>query len=67
MRRIGSVRFIPDGLKVKALALLEDGCTSALFSYYPDELTFKEDELTGLTVEEALDLFVKKDTEYLQS
>lgn len=66
-RKIESVRYISDGLKIKILALLDDGCTSDLFKYYPDELRFDEEELVGLTVKEALDLFVKKETDYLQS
>lgn len=66
-RTITSVRFVPDGLKIKVIALLSDGVTSILFSYYPDELSFTEEELAGLTVSEAVDLFHRKDTDYLQS
>ena len=45
----------------------ENGTTEDLFSYYNDELTFSPTEFIGLTKEESIDLFVKKDKEYLQS
>jgi len=38
-----------------------------IFSYYPDELSFTEDELLGLTIKEAHELRHKKDVAYLQS
>lgn len=37
------------------------------FEYYPDELQFSPDEFIGLTLQEARDLKVKKDIQYLQS
>lgn len=38
-----------------------------LFDYYPDEISFTEKEFIGLTHREAMDLFYKKDMEYLRS
>lgn len=38
-----------------------------LATYYPDELSFNEDEFIGLTKKEALDLMFQKDLEYLRS
>lgn len=66
-RVIESVRFLPDGLKIRILAKLDDGASTSLFSYYPDELSFTERELVGLSVDHALDLFHRKDMEFLQS
>lgn len=45
----------------------DNGTTETLFEYYPDELTFTEVEFVGLTRDEALALFHKKDIEYLRS
>lgn len=64
-RKIQSIEFIPFALHYKAVALLDDGCTSHLFSYYPDELEFTAEEFVGLSVREALALYEKKDKEYL--
>lgn len=44
----------------------EDGTEVELFSYYPDELTFTEDEFLGLTVEEARALRHRKDVDFLR-
>ena len=41
--------------------------TEKIFSYYADELTFSSEEFLGLTKEQALNLFHKKDVEYLQN
>jgi len=47
--------------------VLIDGRRMELFSYYPDELSFTERELVGLTVQEAKALRHAKDVEYIQS
>lgn len=49
------------------VADLEDGTTVTLFDFYPDEISFTEQEFIGLTVEEGKHLKFKKDKEYLQS
>ena len=38
-----------------------------LFTYYPNELTFFDEEFVGLTVEDALNLRLERDLEYLRS
>ena len=38
-----------------------------LFEFYPDEISFSQEEFVGLTVEEAKDLKFRKDKAYLQS
>ena len=48
-------------------ATFEDGTIQELFTYFPDEISFVEDELVGLTERQAYDLFRKKDLAYLQS
>ena len=48
-------------------ATFTDGSEKMLFKYFPDELSFSEDEFLGLTEDEAHDLFHKKDIEYLRS
>jgi hypothetical protein len=45
----------------------EDGKEIFLFEYYPDEISFTENEFVGLTIEEAKHLKFKKDKNYLQS
>ena len=44
-----------------------NGITEKLFRYYPDELTFSSSEFLGLTKDEALRLYHKRDIEYLQN
>lgn len=44
----------------------EDGTTKKLFWFYPDELSFSEEELIGLTEAEARHLKYEKDRAYLQ-
>jgi hypothetical protein len=46
---------------------LEDGATRKLFDFYPDEISFSENEFIGLTTAEAMALRHKKDVAYLQS
>ncbi len=48
-------------------ATLDDGAEVELFRYYTDELSFTEAEFTGVTVQQARDLFARKDIEYLRS
>lgn len=45
----------------------EDGVEHFLYSYYPDEISFTESELIGLTLEECGQLYTKKDINYLRS
>ena len=48
-------------------ATLEDGSEKILFGYYTKELSFDKSELIGLTIQEAGNLYLKKDVAYLQS
>jgi hypothetical protein len=45
--------------------IFENGEEKGLFTFYPDELSFTEEEFIGLTEKEAYDLKVKKDACYL--
>jgi len=45
----------------------DDGSTELLFDFYPDELSFEEPELLGLTRTQAHQLYADKDFESLQS
>ena len=63
-------RPMPQGMldpMPEVIATFEDGTTKALFSFYPDEVSFRASEFVGLTEEEAHSLFQKKDTAYLRS
>ena len=51
----------------EVIATFEDGTTKALFSFYPDEVSFRASEFVGLTEEEAHSLFQQKDTAYSRS
>jgi hypothetical protein len=51
----------------EVIATFEDGSTKALFTFYPDEVSFRPDEFIGLTEEDAHSLFQQKDTSYLRS
>lgn len=44
-----------------------EGKEVELFRYYPDELYFDSDYLVGMTKEEAVQIFLRMDKEYLQS
>ena len=46
---------------------MSDGTIQRLFGYYIDELSFAAQELVGLTVEQAGDLFHRRDVAYLRS
>ncbi len=48
-------------------ATFSDGTVKALFSFYPDEISFLAGEFIGLTEEEAYDLRHRKDVAYLRS
>ena len=53
--------------KSKVYAEYDDGTSGLLMTYYPDELSFSEDELIGLTEEQAFKLKHDKDVAYLRS
>jgi hypothetical protein len=47
--------------------VFEDGSEKDLFQYYPDEISFSESEIIGLTEQEVWLLRHKKDVAYLRS
>ena len=51
----------------KVYITLENNIEDFLFEFYPDEISFSQEEFVGLTVEEAKSLKFKKDKAYLQS
>lgn len=63
MKRITSVTINQFDITAK----FDDGSEGELLRYYPDEISFSEAELIGLTVEEARRLHYKKDLAYLRS
>jgi hypothetical protein len=51
----------------EVVATFEDGSRKTLFSFLPDEVSFRESEFIDLTEEEAHSLFQQKDHAYLRS
>lgn len=51
----------------RVVATFDDGARKDLFDFYPDEITFDEGELVGLTEQEARALRHAKDVAYLRS
>ena len=69
--RIASVVIGPTPVRItdsmpEVTATFEDGTVKALFAFFPDELSFREDEFVGLTEAEALCLKSDKDLSYLR-
>ena len=56
-----------DFVMPKVTATFEDGTVEVLFAFYPDELSFSQQEFVGLTREEAGQLRHQKDVAYLRS
>ena len=63
-------RPMPQGMfdaMPEVIATFEDGSRKSLFSFYPDEVSFRVSEFIGLTEPEAHSLYQKKDISYLRS
>ena len=63
-------RPMPEGMfdpMPEVIATFEDGSTKRLFSFFPDEVSFRASEFVRLTEEEAHSLFQQKDTAYLRA
>ncbi len=63
-------RPLPQGMfdpMPEVVATFEDGTTKVLFSFYPDEISFRAEEFIGLTEPEARALRQRRDTAFLQS
>jgi len=61
---------MPEGMldpMPQVIVQFDDGSKKTIFEFYPDELSFIEDEFIGLTEEQARKLKVEKDIKYLQS
>lgn len=62
-------RSMPHGMfdpMPSVTALFTDGSKEKLFSFYPDEIQFREDEFVGLTRAQALSLRHKRDVTFLR-
>ena len=51
----------------EVIATFEDGSSKSLFTFYPDEVSFRASEFIGLTEDEARSLFHRKDISFLKS
>ena len=63
-------RPMPQGMfdpMPEVIATFEDGTRKSLFSFFPDEVSFRASEFVGLTEEEAHSLFQQKDIAYLRA
>jgi len=61
-------RSMPEGIldaMPQVKVQFDDGSEKTLFEFYPDELSFTEDEFIGLTEKQAHELRMKKDIEFL--
>ena len=45
----------------------DDGTEETLFEFYPDEISFSESEVIGLTRDEAMGVRHKQDVKYIRS
>lgn len=62
-------RKMPEGMvdpMPKVNVKLDNGEEQELFEFYPDEISFREVEFIGLTIEEAIHLKFQKDLKYLK-
>lgn len=63
-------RPMPEGMSDKMPSVnvtFSDGTEKSLFEFYPDEISFSESDLIGLTESEVGKLRTKKDIEFIQS
>jgi len=51
----------------KVIVTVESGEEMELFTFFPDEVSFSENEFVGLTVKQAYELKYNKDLQYLSS
>jgi hypothetical protein len=60
---------MPQGMMDKmptVKVVFDNGDEKELFQFYPDELSFTENEFIGLTLDEGRQLKFKKDIKFLQ-
>lgn len=68
--KISSVKFQDSENRYgdkEAVATMENGSEEFVFAWFSDELSFREEELLGLTIEQARDLKTTRDIAYLRS
>jgi len=63
--RIVSATILDLRFQHAVMATLDNGESTELFRYYPDELSFSPSEFIGLTVEDGSERFTIKDMAYL--
>lgn len=70
MNRIKSVIFQDSTHRYgdkEAVAIMDDGSEELVFHWFSDELSFREEELIAMTIEQARDFKQERDIAYLQS
>ena len=70
VRITDSPRPLPEGMNdpmPEVYVTFSDGREKCMFSFYPDEISFEEKELLGLTEREVMHLHLEKDKEFLKS
>ena len=63
-------RPMPEGMfdpMPEVKVVFDNGVEKVLFDFFPDEISFTEDEFIGLTEEAAIRLRTEKDIKFLQS
>ena len=63
-------RPLPEGIfdpMPKVKVVFDNGVEKVLFDFFPDEISFTEDEFMGLTEEAAINLRTEKDIRFIQS
>lgn len=66
MEKIIAAQIVGRG-KCDMVVTLSNGTQVTAFSYFDDELSFMSSEVVGMTLEQAHELHIKKDTEYLRN
>jgi hypothetical protein len=70
MNRIKSVKFQDSDHRYgdkEAVATMDDESEELVFHWFSDELSFREEELVAMTIEQARDLRQERDIAYLRS
>lgn len=66
-RTIKECKIVKNGHKMLVLVRDSTGEMGLIGSYYPDELSFTEDEFIGLTLSQAEKVIETRDTAFLRS
>lgn len=65
-RTIAFCEIIRNRYTNEVIVTYDDDSVEMIFRYYPDELSFSQYELVGLTRDEAMELFEHKNRIYLR-